>query len=151
MGVLSDSYNVFHCVLDAFVICSCCKNPDTALAEDNGLFTLRCEMVSRVNLCKYLIAAFQIRRKMRRYQSIKWHRYTDLIWVCYCAVWFSSIDQSTGSPVNNSWRYGTARATCWARFHCMIYSGFSICNFLLILIVNLYYLETRRCFLYNTD
>lgn len=35
-------------VLDAFVICICCKSPDTALAEDNGLFTLRCEMVSRI-------------------------------------------------------------------------------------------------------
>ncbi|VVB12787.1 unnamed protein product [Arabis nemorensis] len=31
-------------VLDAFVICSCCKSPGTALGEDNGLFTLRCEM-----------------------------------------------------------------------------------------------------------
>jgi len=24
----------------------------------------------------------------------------------------------------NSWRYGNSRATCWARFHCKIYSDF---------------------------
>lgn len=45
LEVLSDMYTF---VLDAFVICSCCKSPDTALAEDNGISTLSCEMVSRI-------------------------------------------------------------------------------------------------------
>ncbi|KAL0672044.1 hypothetical protein Bca4012_000024 [Brassica carinata] len=35
---------VFQRYIDAFVICSCCKSPDTALAEDNGISTLSCEM-----------------------------------------------------------------------------------------------------------
>ncbi|XP_023633497.1 eukaryotic translation initiation factor 2 subunit beta [Capsella rubella] len=35
---------VFRRYVDAFVICICCKSPDTALVEDNGLFTLKCEM-----------------------------------------------------------------------------------------------------------
>ncbi|KAL1213325.1 Eukaryotic translation initiation factor 2 subunit beta [Cardamine amara subsp. amara] len=43
-----DFQAVFRRYIDAFVICSCCKNPDTALAEDNGLFTLRCEMCGLV-------------------------------------------------------------------------------------------------------
>lgn len=47
MEVLSDMYTF---VLDAFVICSCCKSPDTALAEDNGISTLSCEMVSRTTI-----------------------------------------------------------------------------------------------------
>ncbi|XP_013648801.2 eukaryotic translation initiation factor 2 subunit beta isoform X1 [Brassica napus] len=39
---------VFQRYIDAFVICSCCKSPDTALAEDNGISTLSCEMCGLV-------------------------------------------------------------------------------------------------------
>ncbi|AED90412.1 translation initiation factor eIF-2 beta chain-like protein [Arabidopsis thaliana] len=39
-----DFQAVFRKYIDAFVICVCCKSPDTALAEEgNGLFNLRCE------------------------------------------------------------------------------------------------------------
>ncbi|ESQ40013.1 hypothetical protein EUTSA_v10014626mg [Eutrema salsugineum] len=44
----SDFQAVFRRYSDAFVICSCCKSPDTALAEENGLLTLRCEMCGLV-------------------------------------------------------------------------------------------------------
>ncbi|XP_010424013.1 PREDICTED: eukaryotic translation initiation factor 2 subunit beta [Camelina sativa] len=39
-----DFQAVLRRYIDAFVICICCKSPDTALGEYNGLFTLRCEM-----------------------------------------------------------------------------------------------------------
>ncbi|CAA7051154.1 unnamed protein product [Microthlaspi erraticum] len=45
-GIVScqDFQALFRRYIDAFVICSCCKSPDTALTEENGLFTLTCEM-----------------------------------------------------------------------------------------------------------
>ncbi|XP_010496812.1 PREDICTED: eukaryotic translation initiation factor 2 subunit beta-like [Camelina sativa] len=39
-----DFQAVLRRYIDAFVICICCKSPDTALGEYDGLFTLRCEM-----------------------------------------------------------------------------------------------------------
>ncbi|KAF8089795.1 hypothetical protein N665_0496s0004 [Sinapis alba] len=45
-----DFQAVFQRYIDTFVVCSCCKSPDTALAEDNGISTLSCEMCGLVAL-----------------------------------------------------------------------------------------------------